>query len=531
LNADHLETITAKLDAWNPTSPPNHWPDWDPESLMPAVADIATAIEPPAWPEPMIPGTLRTPDFPEDILRGCWGDMARAVSASTQTPPALGIMCALGVLATLVQRRFEVAPYGDDYTEPLALWVVSASPSGTRKTAVMGSFLGPILRWEKQQYDRYRVLIARANAARSTAKKRMEALNQQAAKCKDAAELKAIRVDIECEEMGMPEEVHAPRLFTGDATPERLQAMLFENGERMAVHSDEPGIFRIMAGSYSNGSANLDVFLQGHAGSAMRIDRASRTAHIDKPALTLALMIQNGMMNEVASSKVNRDSGLLARALYAVPASNVGKRDVRKHSRIEPAVREAYEQGVLSLLDGWLCEPGTTPAVKVLHLDANAFELWIEFAQYIEDNHGDEGQFESIRDWTSKLAGAVARIAALLELADVGLGAQRISADAMGRAVQLAYVLIPHAQAAFGLLGTDSTDSDALAALKWLRNQGKDVVTRHEVHKAMQGRFTSIDKLKKAMERLDAMDCVREFVRSNKGAKPSVCYRLNPSLL
>jgi hypothetical protein len=34
----------------------------------------------------------------------------------------------------------------------------------------------------------------------------------------------------------------------------------------------------------------------------------------------------------------------------------------------------------------------------------------------------------------------------------------------------------------------------------------------------MQGRFTSIEKLKKAMERLDSMDCVREFKRANKGA-------------
>ena len=75
-----------------------------------AVADSVNqatpAVEPPAWPEPMIPGTLRTPDMPEDILQGVWADMARAVSASTQTPPALGVMCVLGVLATLLQRRF-----------------------------------------------------------------------------------------------------------------------------------------------------------------------------------------------------------------------------------------------------------------------------------------------------------------------------------------------------------------------------------------------------------------------------------------
>lgn len=501
------------------------------EAVANAVNQAAPAIDPPAWPEPMIPGSLRTPDFPEDILQGLWGDMARSVSASTQTPPALSVMCVLGVLATLLQRRYEVSPYGDTYTEPLALWVVSASPSGTRKTAVLNAFMGPIVRWEKLQYDRYRTLIARANAARSTAKKRIEALNQQASKCKDKTELEGLRTDIEREELDMPEEVRAPRLFTGDTTAERLQAMLFENSERMAVHSDEPGIFRVMAGAYSNGAQNLDVFLQGHAGSAMRIDRAGRMAHVDKPALSFNLMIQPGLMSEVAGSKGFRDSGLLARFLYAIPATNVGSRDVRKHSSIDATVRDRYERGVVSLLEGYLCEPGTVPKVQILDLTDSARELWLDFSQYIEDNQGDDGVFESIRDWTSKLAGATARVAALLELAEFGLGAESVSCSAMDRAIRLAKVLIPHAQSAFGLLGTDSTDSDALAVLKWVQANGYEEFTRRDAQKAMEGRFRSVDKLKRAVDRLDAMDCTREFKRRNKGAPATTYYRVNPALL
>ncbi|MEI6738317.1 MAG: YfjI family protein, partial [Pseudomonadota bacterium] len=511
--------------------------DWKDFSAFEGLAAVSKAIdgaepvepppEPPKWPEPMLPGTLRTPDFPNDILQGVWGDMARAVSESTQTPPALSIMCLLGVLATLLQRRFEVRPYGldDSYSEPLSLWCISASPSGTRKTSVLSAFMAPIVSWERLQYDRFRVIVARANAARSTAKKRIEALNQQSAKCKDDAELKTLRDSIEREELDMPDEVIPPRLFTGDTTAERLQAMLFENAERMAVHSDEPGIFRIMAGAYSNGSQNIDVFLQGHAGSAMRIDRAGRIAHVDKPALSFNLMVQPGMLSEVAGSKGFRDSGLLARFMYAVPASNVGQRDVRKHTSIAASVRKAYEQGVYSLLNGWLCEPGKVPDVQVMDLCDHAKELWLDFSQYIEDNHGDEGQFESIRDWTSKLAGAVARIAALLELAEMGLGAETVSYSAMERAIKLAKLLIPHAQAAFGLLGADSTEGDALAVVKWVQSNGFGVFTRRDAQKAMEGRFRSVEKLKRALERLEAMDCVQEFKRSNKGTKSTVCYR------
>ncbi len=116
------------------------------------------------------------------------------------------------------------------------------------------------------------------------------------------------------------------------------------------------------------------MFLQGHAGSAIRVDRAGRMAHVDRPALSFNLMIQPGLMSELAGSSGFRDSGLLARFLYAIPATNVGKRDVRKHSSIDAEVRDKYERGVMSLLEGWLCEPGTVPKVQVLDLNDAARE-------------------------------------------------------------------------------------------------------------------------------------------------------------
>lgn len=503
------------------------------ESVSSAIDHATRAIEPPKWPEPMIPGTLRTPDFPSDILQGAWGDMARAVSDSTQTPPALSIMCVLGVLATILQRRFEVKPHGleDSYHEPLSLWVISASVSGTRKTAVLNTLMEPIVSWERMQNEQHRSTVSRVNAERSTSKKRIEEYNKQAAKCKEGDELENIRYKIQSEEMNMPNEVIFPRLFTGDTTAERLQNMLLENAERMAVHSDESGIFRIMAGAYSNGSQNLDVFLQGHAGSAMRIDRAGRAAHVDKPALSFNLMTQPGVMQDAAGSKGFRDSGLLARFMYAIPVSNVGKRDVRLRKRIPDEVREAYHKSVYSLLNGWLCEPGKVPNVRYLYLSDPAKELWLDFSQYIEDNNGDDGKFESIRDWASKLAGAVARIAAILELSEMGLCADTVSSDAMERAIKLAKVLIPHAKAAFGLLGTDVIDTDAQAIIKWIQTNERIEFTRSEAQKAMEGRFRTVDKLKLALERLASMDCVQECKRSNKGTKATVYYKVNPRLL
>lgn len=482
---------------------------------------------PPEWPDPILPGAARTPPIPADILPTWLGDMAGAIAASTQTPPALAVMSCLAILATVLQRRFEVSPR-DGYTETLSLWGLGAAPSGARKTAVQGAALAPIVRWEKLERDRMRVEIARANAARAVAKKRIEHLLGAAAKAKTNDERELLRAEIQREEEGMPDEMRAPRLFTGDTTAERLQAMLVEHLERMAVHTDEGGIFGVMAGLYTGGQANLDVFLQAHAGSPLRVDRAGRSAHLDKPALSFGLLLQPGVLSEAAASRRFRDSGLLARFLYFMPASNVGTRDVRQHLPIPYEVRNAYETNLFRLLEG-ATDPVKAPIV--LPLTDPALECWYQMAEGIEQHQGEGGRFESISDWTSKLPGAAARMAGLFELAEAGLEARSVGVASMERAVRLARLLIPHAQAAFGLLGTDATDVDAIAIVKWAQAGERAEFTRRECQKAMEGRFRNIERLQKALVRLEHQDVVREFKRHNKGAPATTAYRVNPKAL
>lgn len=491
------------------------------------IAEAQPTVPPAEWPEPILPGTLRTPPITADLLPSWLGDMARAVSESTQTPPALSVMCSLSVLATVLQGRFEVEPQ-PRYTEPLALWTLGTAPPGARKTAVLNALQSPLLHWEKLLRDRMRPEIGRVNATRAVARKRIERLLQDAAKAKESDERELIRLEIQREEEEMPAELNAPRLFSSDVTGERLQALLVEHGGRMAVLSDEAGIFQIMAGMYNGGAANNDVFLQGHAGSAMRVDRAGRCAHIDKPALSFGLLIQPATLAEVASSAKFRNNGLLARFLWAMPVSNVGQRDVRRHTPVPGEVAEEYERRLFELLEGFTVRDGPP---KVLPVATAAREIWLDMAAAIEVEQGEGGRYESISDWTSKLPGAVARIAALIELAQTGLDAGTVSFDSMDRAIQLARLLIPHAQAAFGLLGTDAADTDALAILKWVRAGERTEFTRREAQKAQEGRFRSVDRLQKALDRLEVLDVLRSFKRANKGGPPTKAFEVNPRVL
>jgi len=166
----------------------------------------------------------------------------------------------------------------------------------------------------------------------------------------------------------------------------------------------------------------------------MRVDRAGRAAHVDKPALSFGLLLQPDVLADVASSRRFRASGLLARFLYAMPASNVGRRDVRRHSPIPNDVRDNYARHIFGLLEG---VPGPLAAPKLLPLSDAARDVWLDLAEEIEHQQGDGGRYESISDWTGKLPGAVARIAGLLELAEMGLGAEEVSQAAMERALRL----------------------------------------------------------------------------------------------
>jgi len=480
------------------------------------------------WGELSLPGAIKTPAISADLLPGIIGDMAAATARSTQTPEAASVMCALAVLAASLQRRFEVAPYGDEYRETLSLWTLVALPSGARKTAIIGALAAPLHHYEKLERDRLRAEIARTNSRRLVAKKRIEALTQQAAKA-EPKEREQLRQQIEDEELAMPAELRARRLTTGDVTPERCQGLIAENGERITLLSDEPGIFQVLAGQYSGGVANIDAFLQSHSGAPFRVDRAGREAHVDRPALSFGLMIQPGILAELAGVRRFRDSGLLARFLFAIPESLVGARDVRARIGIPPAVREEWEQLLFALL------PRTDPAppgqALILDLSDDARELWLAFAEKVERNQGAGGRLEAISDWSAKLPGAAARIAALLELAHTRGEARAVGADCMRRAVRLASLLIPHAEAAFRMLGADAVEDDARALLRWIQANRLEQFKRSEAQKALEGRFRTVKRLEDAAARLaewNALSPVR--MQRNAGSRPTPLYLVNPAL-
>src|SRR5262249_44765827 len=111
----------------------------------------------------------------------------------------------------------------------------------------------------------------------------------------------------------------APQLFCDDVTPEQLARLLALQGGRMLQASAEGTCFEIAKGRYSE-TANFDVFLKGHAGDPLRVDRIKRGSDtVDRPALSAALAVQPDVIAGLAEAASMRARGFLARWLFALP--------------------------------------------------------------------------------------------------------------------------------------------------------------------------------------------------------------------
>jgi hypothetical protein len=126
--------------------------------------------------------------------------------------------------------------------------------------------------------------------------------------------------------------------------------------------SAEGGVFDLIAGRYSNGAPNLDVYLKAHAGDSLRVDRVGRDSEsVDAPALTIGLTIQPEVLRGLAEKPGFRGRGLLARFLFSLPRSGIGYRKIST-SPVRPWEIKTYYRIILDLFRQFeRGAPGTDP--------------------------------------------------------------------------------------------------------------------------------------------------------------------------
>ena len=472
---------------------------------------------------------IEPPPFPVDVLPPWLADMVAGVATFTQTDQSMAGGVALSALAACAGGRVEVEAR-PGWREPTNLFIAIVARPGERKTAVQAAFTRPLQDAERDLVASAGPLIEEAIALKEIAEARASDLKRQAAR-KDGPEAdeltaEAIGAATHASSVDVPT---LPRLLAGDATPEALASLMAENDGKIALVSDEGGIFDVLAGRYT-ANPNLDPFLQGHAGAPIRVDRKGRDPEfIPKPALTMALMFQPEVLRQVGANLTFTGRGLVARNLFVLPTSRVGTRKV--DADVVPAgVAEDYHATVRKLareLAGW-----TDPAVVPLTDDAR--QEMFKFAQHIEDRLGPGGDLDHVADWANKLVGAVVRLAGLLHVAHhLAAGTrQPVEAETMRAAVRLGEFFIAHYLASFDEMGANQSVDDAEYVLAMIQRMGQEQVTVREVfNRVTKRRFPTVPDLTPVLATLEAHGYLRRLPdpeRTGPGRPPSPTYAVRP---
>ena len=465
--------------------------------------------------------------FPLRALPQWLAAQVEAVAATSATPPDLAGILGLGMLATICGGRIEVEPQVG-WREGSNLFVTGVMEPGERKSAVFGLMTAPLNEHERVLAEgtlESRMLATQqlriAEQRRTRAEKTAASADDQLAALADAADAARTVQNIQ-----VPPE---PRLYTDDVTSEALAGLLAEHGGRMAVLSADPSLFAIAAGRYSNGAANLEVYLKGHANDPLRVDRRGRPSErVDRPALTVAVTVQPAVLREAGHNAQFRGRGLLDRFLYTVPHSTIGYRQTRTPA-LPDAVADAYRDALLQRARTLDARPN--PPV-VLRLDPEAAMVLDRWREELEGRQRRGEDLAGARAWASKLGGATVRLAGLLHVGrHVGEGLEQlIDADTMRSAVDLARYFVPHALVAFDLMGDDPALDLAGRIVAWIERRGQASFGRRDVLRDVRPR-PRVKEAAAALGLLESYGYVAAEDREAGLGRPSLRYAVNPTVL
>ena len=493
------------------------------------IARQAKGEEP--WSEPIAFGYgAKVPVFPLQRFPMWLHDYVLATSTALQVPADMPAMLVLAVLAAAAGGRavVEIRP---GWREPLNLYCAVAMPSGARKTPVFQRVIKPLEIAELTFVEKAKPEVAEAKARHRAAKAKADKAMDDVGRAKPEAEEEAIH--FASQQALMAEAIvvpNMPRLLADDATPEALATLLCEQEGRLAMFSDEGEVFSMMSGRYSTSGPNLGVYLKGHVGSPLRVDRKGRDPeYIQSPALTLGLTIQPSMLAGIAGIDGARGRGLLGRFLWSIPESNVGQRETQVlpvPGEIESAYVDEMQILVQSLA-GW-----TDPAVLVFSVEAD--RALLSFQKDLEPRLGETGDLGHIADWASKLAGTVARIAGLLHLAEnvrTGWNRNQVQVGTVADAIRIGHYLVAHARIAFEAMAMGPVITDAAILLGWIGD--KSSFTKRDAYRSNTYRWPHASDIDPALQLLEDHDFIRKAPQkptTGRGRPPSPKYIVNPQL-
>ena len=470
-------------------------------------------------------------DFPIEVLPDSIRNYCVAVSEATQTPIDMAGVIALSVLALAMQRKYQIAGK-TDWIEPLNLYAMVVAEPSERKSAVINQMIKVIhafelnyneshaLEREKSEIE-YQALISKRNKL-----------------VKDVEKGKAQSSDLDevITKLNGFKRIRKLVLTADDVTPEVLANKLKEQDECLSIISSEGGIFDVLSGAYSK-IVNIDILLKAYSGDYVRVDRIGRESiSLKKPKLTILLMVQPKVLENILNNQIFSGRGLNARFLYSIPKSKVGTRKLTTEE-----IKDETKQEFYRLINSILNED--TSIQNTITLTDDAYKVLEEYHDNFETRLKTD--LKDIGAWAGKLVGNILRISGLLTrsyetkydcyLSDGTTeddnGEYIVQKNTMLNAVKLGNYFLDHALYAFDMLGLDSTKKNAKRIIEALVQKVPhvDSITARDVMRLCR-HFKTKDEVQPAISLLCDYGYLKEtdVTQTNIGRPKSQSYLVNP---
>ena len=460
------------------------------------------------------------PPFPVEDLPKAVAEYVRAVAHHTQTSPDMAATISLGVLAICLQGKYRIEG-SPGYFEPLSLYTIVIAEPGERKSSVMSAMTGCLYEYE-DEYNRLHEKEVRANKNR---RKKLEAqIYACTEKLKDSededSELRLTQLQDELAELPKLESM---RLIADDTSVEALTSLVANNGGRMGVVSAEGGVFDDLKGRHST-VQNIDIWLKGHCGDPIMIDRLGRNSEkIKSPHLSAILAIQPCVLEDIMTNEKFSGRGFLARMLYSSPPSMIGRREYGSHPIAEES-RVGYESLIAKLLSIPVEEK-----TRTLKLSQSASERM--GAYFAEHERFLVGEGQAISEWAGKYIGAVLRVAGLIHAASES-DTELVSAETIERAIRIGKYFLAHSKYAYSLAGNDQMAKQISYVVEKIKAKGIHEIKLWELAKECRCKFfKKPDDVLPVLRRLEECGYIRmedPEPRPGAGRKPAVMVFVNP---
>ena len=492
------------------------------------------------WPDliPLLNTTTELPPFPKDVLPEWLRSWVEATSVALQVPEDLPAALGLAVCSAGVSQKLVAKPR-HGWTEPINTYWVCALPPSDRKTQTVNRALAPV--FDIQQRMREEIVPARrdAESRKNALTKRADRLENEFGKANSPEERLQILADLtavrtELDEIALPP---VPQLIVDDETPANLTKVLCEQGGRLLQASAEGTLFENI-GRWSV-KPEFDIYLKGYSGDPLSVGRVTRErTECRHPALTCVVAPQPAVIEALGDEPSLSGRGFLARWFYCLPMSKVGRRVIAPPP-VSSSVRDRYHDCVSWLWNvPQLLDEDGRPKPQEVAFTTEADAVIRDFERYLEPQLAEGAELWFLAGWGGKAAGGAVRLATIMHLADsVGCDVNvlpPVSVDVARRAVRLVRdYMIPHAKAAFAIIGANIRINRARKVVRWLQLSRRQFVSVRDVNQALKGTIKTVDELHPVLDLLEEHGYIRPATmpeRGGRGRSRSPMYEVNPEI-